>query len=249
MHNYGVMICQSLESLMIEQANIQMLVSNRVDGLLISLSSETNSFGHLQTLLDKRIPVVLFDRITDSVHANKVIVDDRDGASKATEYLVRTGCKTIAYIGGPEHLYISNQRLKGYTDALQRNAIPVDGDFIFHCHNLKSDVIAATDRLLSRNKRPDAILCLNDPVAVQVMQILKHKNIRIPDDISIIGFTNEPVSQFIEPSLTTVSQPADEIGRVAAALFLEQMEGKDDFEPVTKTLSTELLIRNSTRSI
>jgi DNA-binding LacI/PurR family transcriptional regulator len=249
MHNYGVMICQSLESLMIEQANIQMLVSNRVDGLLISLSSETNSFGHLQTLLDKRIPVVLFDRITDSVHANKVIVDDRDGASKATEYLVRTGCKTIAYIGGPEHLYISNQRLKGYTDALQRNAIQVDGDFIFHCHNLKSDVIAATDRLLSRNKRPDAILCLNDPVAVQVMQILKHKNIRIPDDISIIGFTNEPVSQFIEPSLTTVSQPADEIGRVAAALFLEQMEGKDDFEPVTKTLSTELLIRNSTRSI
>lgn len=248
-HNYGVMICQSLESLAIEQTNIQMLVANRVDGLLISLSRETDSYEHLQTLLDKRIPVVLFDRVAESVHANKVIVDDRDGASKATEYLVQTGCKNIAYIGGPEHLYISNQRLKGYTDALQRNAIPIDDDFIFHCHDLNSDVIAATDKLLSGSKKPDAILCLNDPVAVQVMQILKQRNIRIPDDISIIGFTNEPVSQFIEPSLTTVSQPADEIGRVAASLFLEQMQDKDDLEPVTKTLPTELLIRNSTRSI
>jgi LacI family transcriptional regulator len=249
MHGYGVMICQSLESLTIEQSNIQMLVANRVDGLLISLSSETDSYDHLQTLLDKRIPVVLFDRVTESVHANKVIVDDRDGASKATEYFIQTGCRNIAYIGGPEHLYISNQRLKGYTDALQRNGIAIDGDFIFHCHDLRSDVVRATDQLLLGNKRPDAILCLNDPVAIQVMQILKSRNIRIPEDISVIGFTNEPVSQFIEPSLTTVSQPADEIGRVAAALFIEHIKHEEDFEPVTKVLATELLIRNSTRNI
>lgn len=248
-HNYGVMICQSLESLSVEQSNIQMLVANRVDGLLISLSSETDSYEHLQTLLDKRIPVVLFDRVTESVHANKVIVDDRDGASKATSYLIQTGCKTIAYIGGPEHLYISNQRLRGYIDALQRNGIAVDADLIFHCHDLKREVVRVTDQLLSGSKRPDAILCLNDPVAIQVMQVLKSRNIRIPEGISVIGFTNEPVSQFIEPSLTTVSQPAEEIGRVAAALFIEQMEAAEDFEPVTRTLATELLIRKSTRTI
>jgi DNA-binding LacI/PurR family transcriptional regulator len=248
-HNYGVMICQSLESLAIEQSNIQMLVANRVDGLLISLSSETDSYDHLQTLLDKDIPVVLFDRITESIHANKVIVDDRDGALKATQYLLKTGCRSIAYIGGPQHLYISNQRLKGYTDALHQNGMAVDGNFIFHCHDLKSDVVRAIDQLLSRSNIPDAILCLNDPVAIHVMQILKSRSVRIPGDISVIGFTNEPVSQFIEPSLTTVSQPADEIGRVAAALFIEQMEHQEGFDPVTKTLPTELLIRNSTRDL
>jgi DNA-binding LacI/PurR family transcriptional regulator len=248
-HNYGVMICQSLESFDLEKSNINMLVSNRVDGLLISLSSETDAAAHLEVLVSKKIPVVLFDRVTDDLDVTKVIVDDHDGAFKATAYLIETGCKNIAYIGGPSHLYISNMRLKGYEDALAKYKIASDESLVFHCHDLKNDIEGVMRTLLSREKRPDAIFCLNDPIAVTVMQILKKENVRIPDEISIIGFTNEPVSQFIEPSLTTVSQPAHEMGMVAAELFIEQMENKEFFKPVTRILNTELIIRNSTRKV
>jgi DNA-binding LacI/PurR family transcriptional regulator len=246
-HNYGVMICQSLETFALEKSNINMLVSNRVDGLLISLSSETASPEHLQVLVDKKIPVVLFDRVTDDLNVTKVIVNDRDGACKATDYLIETGCKRIAYIGGPSHLYISNMRLKGYEDALKKHNVAIDEHLIFHCDNLKHDVSAVVQSLLSLTQRPDAIFCLNDPIAVEVMQILKKEKVHIPDEISIIGFTNEPVSQFIEPSLTTVAQPAYEMGIVATELFIAQMENKNTYEPVTKMLTTELIIRNSTR--
>lgn len=248
-HNYGVMICQSLECLNTEIANVHMLVSNRVDGLLISLSCETDSYDHLNVLLEKEIPIVLFDRVSDELEVTKVIVDDHDGAYKAVEYLIKTGCREIAYIGGPDHLYISNQRLKGYLDALSRYEINVYDDLIIHCNNLMLDPVIAVRDLLHRDKRPDAFFCMNDPIAIQIMLVLKEQNIRIPEEISIIGFTNEHVSQFIEPSLTTVSQPSYQIGHMAAELFLQQIENKDSFIPVTKILPTELIVRNSTRKL
>jgi DNA-binding LacI/PurR family transcriptional regulator len=247
-HHYSVIICQSLESLQTEEAAIHALISNRVDGLLISLSAETNHTEHLQPLVQKKIPIVLFDRVIDGLNATRVIVDDRDGAFKAVEHLIKTGCKRIAYIGGPMHLYISNQRKQGYLDALKKYNLPVDEDIMVHCDNLQTDPALKAQALLNRKERPDAFFCLNDPIAIMVMQIIKSKQLSIPNDVSIIGFTNEPVSQYIEPSLTTVSQPSYEIGEMAASLFIEQMENKELFEPLTKILPTELVIRNSTRA-
>ncbi len=246
-HNYGVMICQSLESFNTELANVHMLVSNRVDGLLISLSSETNSSDHLKVLQEKEIPIVLFDRVSNELETTKVIVDDHNGAYKAVEYLIQTGCKDIAYIGGPDHLYISKQRLQGYLDALTAHNLDVHEDLIIHCNNLAVDPIVAAQQLMNRSERPDAFFCMNDPIAVLIMQFLKGQHIRIPEEISVIGFTNEPVSQFIEPSLTTVSQPSYQMGQVAAELFLQQIENKETYTPVTRILPTELIIRNSTR--
>jgi DNA-binding LacI/PurR family transcriptional regulator len=248
LHDYSIMICQSMESMETEISNINMLVANRVDGLIISLSNNTRNIDHLHTLLAKKIPVVLFDRVTDEIDVSKVIVDDHDAAFQATSYLIKTGCKRIAYIGGSAHLYISQKRFEGYRDALQKNNLPIREEYVYYANDL-GNVVDATQRLLDLPERPDAIFCLNDPVAIQAMQVIKRRNLSLPTDISLIGFTNEPVSQFIEPSLTTVAQPARLMGQTAAELFINQLEHKENYEPVTKILSTELIIRDSTRKI
>jgi len=248
-HGYSIMICQSMESLKTEKSNIQMLVSNRVDGLLISLSSETKTYEHLEQLIQKKIPIILFDRISDELDVSKVIVDDRDGAFKGVELLLKTGCRRIAYIGGPENLYVSNQRMKGYLDALQSYNIQPDAMLISHCHELHDEPVEVAKQLLDMPERPDAIFCMNDPVAIIVMQVLKGRGIRIPDEISIVGFTNEPVSQYIEPSLTTIAQPAYEMGQATAELFIQQLDQNETARPVTRVLPTELVIRNSTRKL
>lgn len=244
---YSIMICQSMESIKTEKSNIQMLVSNRVDGLIISLSSQTENLDHLRQLAAKSIPIVLFDRVTDELNVCKVIVDDHDGAFKAVSYLVRTGCRRIAYVGGPDTLYISHQRQKGYADALREHNIPHDPALVVHCQDLQHDAPTTIRELLARNPDIDAIFCMNDPIAITAMQILKEKGVKIPNQVSVVGFTNEPVSALIEPALTTVSQPSYDMGKTAARLFIDQLEYEGEFIPVTEVMKTELIVRASTK--
>lgn len=248
-HDYSIMICQSMESVKTEKSNIHMLVANRVDGLLISLSRETQNLDHLRQLINKNIPIVLFDRISDDLDVSKVVVDDHDGAYKAITHLIKTGCKRIAYLGGPENLYVSRQRENGYVEALRDNNIAVKENLMVHCADFHEEVDKGIHRLLDISPSIDAIFCMNDPIAITAIQVLKEKKIRIPEQISVIGFTNEPASSFIEPSLTTVSQPSHALGKTAAELFIDQLNNEGDFEPVTKILKTELVIRNSTRKL
>lgn len=248
-HGYTIMICQSLESFETEKANMHMLVANRVDGLLISLSSQTREVQHLEQLISKKIPIVLFDRVVESLAVSKVVVDDHDGAFKAVDYLIKTGCKRIAYIGGSMSLSISNQRMKGYTDALKTNNLPVLEELMVFCDEFHNEPISATQKLLDLPERPDAIFCMNDPVAILAIQVLKQRKVKIPEEISVVGFTNEPVSRYIEPSITTVAQPAYQMGQAAARLFIDQIENVEAFKPRMETLQTELIIRNSTRHI
>jgi LacI family transcriptional regulator len=250
-HGYSIMICQSLESFETEKQNVHMLAANRVDGMFISMSSETKDYAHIQQLLNKNIPVVLFDRVTDSLQVAKVVVDDHDGAFKAVEHLIKTGCRRIAYIGGPLTFYISNQRKRGYLDALKQYNIAPDEELIVHCQELHHEPVERVKRLLQLppDKRPDALFCLNDPIALPVLQMLKEQSIRVPEDISVVGFTNEPVSGFIEPSLTTVSQPSHEMGKKAIELFIQQNQDLDNFIPATEVMKTTLVVRNSTRKI
>lgn len=248
-HHYSIMICQSMESIRMERSNIHMLVSNRVDGLLISLSSQTKTFDHLEQLIDKKIPILMFDRVCNDLNVSRVVVDDHDGAFKAVDYLIKTGCRNIAYIGGPENLFISNQRLQGYRDALAKNGLPIREEYIVHCKDLHTDPAEAASQLLDLPSPPDAIFCFNDPVAILTLQVLKERQVAVPDEVSVVGFTNEPVSRYIEPSLTTVAQPAYEMGQIAAKLFIQEMESKEEVTPVTRILKTELIIRNSTRKI
>lgn len=246
---YNVMFCQSNESFETEKANIHTLLSSRVDGLLISLSRETNTMDHLTSLQKKNIPLVLFDRVFDEASTSKVMVDDYEGAYNAVQYLLKSGCKKIAYLGGPKNLSISIQRHKGYEAALRDNKIIPDPNLIYNCEHLDEDSSSNTEKLLSQKNPPDAIFCFNDPIAIFCMQTIKKMGFSIPDQVSVIGFSNQPISAVIEPSLTTVSQPSYEMGKAATKLIIDQIESKEDVREEVKILKTSLIIRNSTRKI
>lgn len=246
---YNVMICQSNESYLTEISNTQTLANSQVDGILMSLSKETNSFHHLQSLIEKDIPVVFFDRICEEIHTSNVIVDDHDGAFKAVEHMIEMGYKRIAHISGPENLFISKNRKQGYIDALVKHKIPVDESLIIHNDMSEKEAIVATNALLNLPNPPDAIFSINDIIAIQAMLVIKDRGLKIPEDVGVVGFTNDPVSRFIEPSLTTVAQPAYEIGKISAKLLLDRLLNPEGFIAQSIVLKTELIIRNSSKKM
>ncbi|AWW30399.1 LacI family transcriptional regulator [Echinicola strongylocentroti] len=242
---YNVMICQSNENFEQEKSDIRTLVSSRVDGLLISLSRETVSYEHLQNLIDREIPFVLFDRILEGLPVSTVTVDDTLGAYKVTRHLIEQGCKRIAFISGPEGMYISQKRMAGYEKALKEEGFAPEPSLVKNSSLTTASNQALVGELLNQPEPPDAIFAINDPVAIDVMKFLKGRGIRIPQDIALVGFTNMPLSDALEPALSTVDQPAYEMGRLAANNLLDQLMDPDSFAPQNIVLDTELVIRKS----
>lgn len=246
---YNIMICQSNEAYTTEVNNVQTLISSRVDGLIVALSKETQNFDHFKLVLDRNIPLVSFNRTLDDLPASKVEVDDYDGAFNAVEYLIRTGCQRIGHIAGPQNLRISQLRLRGYQDALAKYQIPFREEYVKYCDFSIESGKESMTQLLLLPEMPDAVFVVNDHAAFGVISALKERRINIPDEVSVVGFTDEPFSSLIEPSLTTVAQPTYEIGRATASLFLKQVNCADHFQPETYVLKTELKVRNSTRKL
>lgn len=244
---YNVMICQSNESYAREVTNIHALMSSRVDGLLASISSETTDHEHFQSINKRGIPLVFFDRISQEIPASRVVVDDHDGAFRAVEHLYEQGCRKIAHLTGPANLDISKSRKQGYLDALKDKGLPVDESMIVEAGLSIDAGIRGAKVLLSKDDLPDAILAFSDPVAIGAMQVAREKHIHIPDDLALVGFSNEPITSIIHPSLTTVAQPGYEMGRIATQLFLDQSKAGDDFQPETRILKTSLLVRESSQ--
>lgn len=243
---YYTMICHSGERYETEIANVRNLVSSKMDGLIVSLSGETKDFSHFRALEKKGIPLVFFDRVCEDLDVCKVVVNDYEGAFNATQHLIQTGRRRIAHLSGNKLLSISKNRMEGYLDALKAHDLEADPELIIHCGFNREHIIAATMRLMHMPNRPDAIVVINDPVAIQVMLILKEQGIRIPEDVAIVGFGNEPVSTIIDPGLTSVDQNPLELGRVAAQVFLQRLENKElAAKPETKVLKTQLIIRGS----
>ncbi|MFC0264264.1 LacI family DNA-binding transcriptional regulator [Fontibacter flavus] len=246
---YNIMICQSNESFEQEKANIKTLVSSQVDGLLISLSRETKNYDHLRELYDREIPFIMFDRVTEEIPVSKVTVDDAHGAYLAVHHLLEQGCRKVAYFSGPEDLYISKKRKEGYLKALKEFGIP-ESESLVYVTDLTSDMNREiTLQMLAEKEHPDAIFAMIDPLAVDVMMVLKEKGIKIPEDIALAGFTNNPTSAVVEPSLTTVSQPGYEMGQIAANHLLDQLDEVVSDEPQSFVLLTTLVPRNSTKKI
>lgn len=246
---YNIMICQSNETYETEVKNVQALINSRVDGLIVSQSKETQNLDHFRSVLDKHIPLVSFNRTLDNLPASKVEVDDYDGAFHAVEYLIRTGCQRIAHIAGPQNLRLSQNRYRGYQDALAQHQKPFREEYVKYCDFSIESGKASMTELLTLPEIPDAVFVVSDYAAYGVISALKERRINIPDEVSVVGFTDEPFSSLIEPSLTTVAQPTYEIGRTTAALFLKQVNHPDHFHPETQLLKTELKVRNSTRRL
>jgi len=242
---YHVIICQSNESLETEIANTNVLMSSRVDGIVASVTAETENLDHFHKFQRAGIPVVMFNRICDGLDVSKVLVDDYDGAYRGVEHLIQQGCKRIAHLGGPQHLQIGRQRLKGYVDAMRDYGLPIDDELIVYYNLTRENARPAAQRLLELAVPPDGIFAVNDPAGIETILVAKSKGVRVPDDVAIVGFSNEPTSALIEPGLTTLAQPLDEIGKITVQLLLNEIEGDIIPMPRTEVLKTQLIVRAS----
>ncbi|WP_430907548.1 LacI family DNA-binding transcriptional regulator [Maribacter sp. 2-571] len=246
---YNVIICQSLEELEREQGIISNLMANQVDGVLISVSMETKNGRHLKQLRDSGIPLIFFDRhLKELEGSGKVLINDEDAAAKATGHLIEIGCKKIAHFTGPSTLQIYKSRLKGYRSGLRKYQLPYDPDLVVSSRLSEKDGIMSVKKILEKNSEIDGIFSANDVAAIGAMKYLKSIGKKIPDDIALVGFSNEPISEVIEPALTTIDQSPYEIGKIACSLLIEQIGNKtSDANSRTIILESTLLERDSTK--
>lgn len=246
---YTVMVCQSNESFGRELVNTRRLLESLVDGFIISVSSETKSFEHFKKIQERNIPMVVFDRVTPDLIAPSVRLDNENAGFIATEHLLEQGYKRIAILAGPKNLGISNSRMDGYLNALKKYKIKKDNDLIIHCDFNQDYAFFATQELLAMKKRPDAIFTISDRMAIGAMLAIKKKGLRMPEDIGLVGFNNEPVVSLVTPQISSVDMSSFELGKAAAKLFIETMHNNEDMNKVEQILKPKLFIRESSQKI
>lgn len=250
-HGYNLLICQSNENFEQEKRNLDTLIKSGVDGIAISLSRETENCEHIIRIQQKGIPVVLFNRIAKCSGIHTVKVNDYLGSRKACEYLINKGRKKIAYIQGPKNLLLSKERYEGYLNALlDKGLVPYPDGIQFPESDFTIDSgEKITTEILRQTKSnpPDAIYCICDAVAIGAISAIYKHGLRIPEDIAVVGFTNEPMSAFSNPSLTTVSQPIETIGTQTAKIIIGEIKKRiwNESEIVDLQFDAEIVVRES----
>ena len=243
---YNVMICQSYDDYEKEVATVEALLRSRVDGIIASFAKQTKDFDHFLKAKERGIPVVLFDRSNDKLEVSHVVVDDYLGAFKATEHLIQQGCKRIAHFAGAQRISIYKDRLRGYKDALTEYGLPFHDSLVLESNMQLEDGRNSMLQLLQSNERPDAVFSASAYGILGALQVLKEKNIKVPEGVALVGFSNEPYTSFTEPSITTVEQHSLRMGNAAAEIFLEEVTDDDKkFIPQKIVLKPELIIRQS----
>lgn len=243
---FAVTISQSNDNFVKENKIAHTLFANRVDGLIISIGMETTSFDHLKLFSERKVPLVFFDRVVDTIDTHKIVVDDFGGGYRATKHLIEQGAKNIAHIGGPLNLKIYENRQNGYFKALKEAGIPIKKSLIINNSLTREDGNMAIIKLMGNKIKPDAIFCANDTTALSVIIYLQKKDIKVPGDVAIVGFSNEPFSEVVTPSISTIKQPGFLIGEKAAQLIVKQIMSKTSVPAYeTITMPTELIVRNS----
>ncbi len=242
---YTVMVCQSNESFGREMVNTRRLMNSLVDGFIISVSSETKVFDHFQKIQDKHMPMVVFDRVSPALLAPRVKLDNKEGGLVATDHLIAQGYKRIAILAGPKNLTISNHRMEGYIESLKKHKVRFDPELVVHCDFNQEFAHRATLELLALKKPPDAIFTISDRMAIGAMLAIKETGLNMPKDIGLVGFNNEPVTGLVTPAISSVEQPAFELGKTAAKLFIERMHNDTDMKDVEIILRPRLIVRES----
>lgn len=247
---YNVIITQTHESFDLEVKNVGHLTHRSVDGLLISLSTETKDVEHLKELQKQGLPIVFFDRVSNEIETHKVIADNFKGGYDATRHLLDSGYRKIAHITSPPNISITKERLAGYRQALAEEQIEIGEEYIKHCPHGGRDVEEienALNELLSLSNKPDAIFTTSDRITTTTLFLLNKMKVKIPQDIALVGYTNTTLADVLNPPLSTVYQPGFEIGRNATEMLLSLISSKHpvtEFE--TRVLPTQLFIRKST---
>ncbi len=243
---YNIIITQSNESFKKECRNIDTLLFTQVDGIIASMANETVDLSYYEKIKSKGIPLILFDRGENDLNVDYIGINDYDSSFMIVKHLVSKGCKRIAHIGGFRHTRIFNNRIRGYIDAIHSYNLPHDDDLLVESSLTLEDGRLKMEALLALDNPPDAVYIAGDYAALGALQLLKEKNINVPNDICLVGFGNEPFTSLVTPTITSINQHSAQIGQLAANTFLERVK----MDPVKQTLNkiildAELIARDS----
>jgi DNA-binding LacI/PurR family transcriptional regulator len=243
-NGYFVIVSPSNESLVKEMENIGNLMKARVEGFIVCLSQETSDYSHFEQIIEAEIPLVFFDRVCLRDKVPTVVADSFEAARGITCHFFENGSRHIAYISGPDHLNISDERRLGYLQGLADCGLEFFPLYLETCDLSPDSAANATRRLLELQSPPDAIFGINDTVVFAAMKEIRRCGLKVPEDIMLVGFTDEFHSTVVHPMLTSVMHPTREMGRVAAGLFFELIENIE-LPPRSVELKTRLVIRES----
>ena len=245
---YHIMVCFSNESYKKEVENLKVLSNGSVDGLIVSIAKETlesKDFTHFKDLVNEEIPLVLFDRVVDEILCDKVVVDDVGAGYKATKYLLNQNSLKIALITTPEHINVGTLRRQGYEKALSEKGISVNKKLIIEIEE-KENIKAQIERVFDQDI--DAVFAVNEIYAATAMRIAKEKGYKVPQEFSVIGFTDGLISEYSSPSITTIAQHGLEMGKQAVEVLIERIEKEAEvYEPKKIVISSNLKLRESTK--
>ena len=243
---YNIIITQSNESFEKECKNIDTLLYTQVDGIIASMANETVDLSYYEKIKSNGIPLILFDRGENDLNVDYVGINDYDSSHMIIEHLVAKGCKRIAHIGGYRRTRIFNNRIRGYIDAIKKHDLPIDDELLIESSLTLEDGRRQMEKLLALKNRPDAVYAASDYAALGALQILNEQEIKVPLEIKLVGFGNEPFTSLVTPSITSVSQHSEQIGRLAAETFLGYVEKDIVVQSLNKIiLDSELIIRSS----
>ena len=248
---YLVITLQSNESYELEKKQIDLLISKRVDGILISLANGTIDYKHISEILNQETPIVMFDKIAKVIKCSKVIIDDRKAAYSATQHLIDIGCRRIAHFRGPLLPQNSIDRFLGYKEALTANNLPYDASLVYLLNDMSfEEGQFYAKQLLKDHKDVDGIFINTDLVAIGAIAEFNKQRVKVPEQINVIGFSNWFMSSVISPSLTTINQPGFEMGKKAFKLLYKEIKNKKNKKPIKYediVLKTTLVVRESTK--
>lgn len=243
---YDLIIAHSSETFSKEIANAKNLFDKRVDGLIASLSLDTKNLDHFKSFEEKNVPVIFFDRVEQEGNNTVVVIDNDKCGYQATQHLIQQGCKRIVHITSSLKRNVYAKRFKGYKDALFDNGIPYDEKLLIINDLSERAAIESTMKMLKMDPLPDAAFITNDFVAAVCMRTLKENNIKIPEDIAIVGFNNDAICTLVEPALSTINYPGIDVGEVAASNLINHLNGIGNLQNTnTIIIRSNLIIRKS----
>ena len=243
---YNILIAQSNERYDQEVKIVHSFLAGHVCGVITSLAKDTSNYDHYLELIENNIPIVFYDRICPNINTGRVVVDDYAGSFAAVEYMIQTGCKRIFFYSADIHLEISKNRKNGYLDAMRKYKIPVDDSMIKLC-DTREYAIAITSDILEKEDRPDGFFAINDETASGILYACKLMGFRVPEEISICGFTDGAIAQNTDPKLTTVEQHGEEVGKSAIHLLIDKIENEESNKSSNKIVRTNLVVRGTTK--
>ena len=244
---YHLLIYSTHEDVNVERKIISYLLNGRVDAIVMSVSSQTSEIDHLKTVYDKGLPIIFFDRICPQILTTQYITNDFESGYKATEHLIEGGCKKILFLLLSKEISIGVERLRGYREALKAHQLPFEEDWIVQCSHSDEENIELISGQLESPEKADGILASVEKLAIATYRAVQNQKLSMPQDVKLVSFSNMKIADLLNPSLTTISQPAYEIGKECASQLMKKLtrKGQPDLEIVTKTYPSIINIRES----